>query len=394
MRDLILYMHGGSGNRGCEAIVRSTLKILNEEEGSATIQSYAIDEDYSVHLDEICKIVSGKISTRRNSLLDLVTRSINRIFPSGVGLYYLRCSPFYRKKYANTIALSIGGDHYCVEGSLKYLALHNRRVRKSGGISVLWGCTVEPNFLLPKVIHDLKQYDVITARENITYQALKNAGVENVYLYPDPAFSLPRKQSEISNKLMKGSVIGINISPHALRYSKDSEMVIKNYVNTIKWIINNTEMSVLLIPHVMKPNNNDLDALMKLKSEIPYSDRISIVPGEMNCMELKEVISKCSVFVGARTHSTIAAYSSCVPTLVLGYSIKAIGIARDIFSTDEGYVVQTQNLNEENQLCEAFINLYNKRDEIQKHLEYIMPSYIDRSKQAAEALNKWLAEKV
>jgi len=38
-----------------------------------------------------------------------------------------------------------------------------------------------------------------------------------------------------------------------------------------------------------------------------------------------------TLFAGARTHSTIAALSSGVPTLSFAYSIKAQGINRDIF---------------------------------------------------------------
>ena len=63
---------------------------------------------------------------------------------------------------------------------------------------------------------------------------------------------------------------------------------------------------------------------------------------DKNCMEIKGIISKCRFFIGARTHSTIAAYSTCVPTLAVGYSIKARGIARDIFGTEDNYVVPVQ----------------------------------------------------
>jgi polysaccharide pyruvyl transferase WcaK-like protein len=46
---------------------------------------------------------------------------------------------------------------------------------------------------------------------------------------------------------------------------------------------------------------------------------------------MKWIIAQCSVFAGARTHSTIAALSSGVPTLSIGYSLKARGINRDIY---------------------------------------------------------------
>ena len=55
-------------------------------------------------------------------------------------------------------------------------------------------------------------------------------------------------------------------------------------------------------------------------------------------MELKGFIARCRFFVGARTHATIAAYSSCIPTFSVGYSIKAKGIAQDIFGTYKNYV--------------------------------------------------------
>jgi len=42
-----------------------------------------------------------------------------------------------------------------------------------------------------------------------------------------------------------------------------------------------------------------------------------------------------TLFAGSRTHSTIAALSSGVPTLSFAYSIKAQGINRDIFDHTE-----------------------------------------------------------
>ena len=63
------------------------------------------------------------------------------------------------------------------------------------------------------------------------------------------------------------------------------------------------------------------------------------------------------MFIGARTHATIAAYSPR-PTLVVGYSIKARGIAKDLFGTDEGYVLPVQALAQKEDLVNAFDWLY------------------------------------
>ena len=75
---------------------------------------------------------------------------------------------------------------------------------------------------------------------------------------------------------------------------------------------------------------------------------------DMSCEQLKGYIAKCRFFIGARTHSTIAAYSSCVPTLVVGYSVKAIGIARDLFGIEDNYVISVQSLEKEEDVLNHF----------------------------------------
>ncbi|MBO5622010.1 MAG: polysaccharide pyruvyl transferase family protein, partial [Butyrivibrio sp.] len=61
-----------------------------------------------------------------------------------------------------------------------------------------------------------------------------------------------------------------------------------------------------------------------------------------------------SFFVGARTHSTIAAYSSNVPTLVIGYSVKSRGIATDLFGDYTHYVLPVQEISEPDEMIRAY----------------------------------------
>ena len=106
-----------------------------------------------------------------------------------------------------------------------------------------------------------------------------------------------------------------------------------------------------------------------------------------NCMQLKGFISRCRFFIGARTHATIAAYSTGVPTLVLGYSVKSRGIARDLFGTDENYVVPVQTLTRPNQIQQAFCWLEEHEEEIRARLEQRMPDYIQAACALKEAIN-------
>ena len=103
-----------------------------------------------------------------------------------------------------------------------------------------------------------------------------------------------------------------------------------------------------------------------------------------NCMELKGYISRCRLFIGARTHATIAAYSSGIPTLVIGYSVKAKGIAKDIFGTYENYVLPVQSLKKEDDLIKAYEWLLNNEKQIRTYLEDFMPGYCKKSLDAGK----------
>ena len=109
---------------------------------------------------------------------------------------------------------------------------------------------------------------------------------------------------------------------------------------------------------------------------------------DMPCQKLKYIISQCRAFIGARTHATIAAYSSCVPTLVVGYSVKARGIAKDLFGTEKHYVLPVQMLENPEELIRAYNWMMDREQKIKNRLEEIMPEYCARAKAAGEEIRK------
>lgn len=96
------------------------------------------------------------------------------------------------------------------------------------------------------------------------------------------------------------------------------------------------------------------------------------------------------MFIGARTHSTIAAYSHCVPTLVLGYSVKSRRIAKDLFGTEENYVLPVQKLVNTDELVNGFKWLLSNESTIKQHLLDIMPEYIKKAYRAKESFESLL----
>jgi KaiC/GvpD/RAD55 family RecA-like ATPase len=113
---------------------------------------------------------------------------------------------------------------------------------------------------------------------------------------------------------------------------------------------------------------------------------------EGNAVDIKGYIAKCRFFVAARTHASIAAYSNCIPTLVVGYSVKSTGIAKDLFGTDEGYVIPVQNLTDREALVKAFKGIMENEDSIRAGLTEIMPGYIEQARAVGKEIRALLGE--
>lgn len=345
--DCVLYMHSGSGNHGCEAIVRTTAALLGGPE-KVNLWSLAPDEDSLYGASRCFSRVVASEELRRFSpgyFEALIRRRL-------LGQSEANMDVFLREQFAGNIALSVGGDNYCYRWSAQQAVSLNRKIRKHCAASVLWACSVDPEAITDEVRADLAGYDLIMAREPITYALLKEIN-PNTIRVSDPAFTLERIDLPLPRGFVEGNTVGINVSPLIMQYGTEENLILKNYENAIRYILEQTDMNVCLIPHVVWEGNDDRVPLQELQKRFPQSDRICMV-SDASCCVLKGYIARCRFFVGARTHATIAAYSSGVPTLVTGYSVKARGIARDLFGTDENYVLPVQTLQTENDLLDAF----------------------------------------
>ena len=144
-------------------------------------------------------------------------------------------------------------------------------------------------------------------------------------------------------------------------------------------------MQVALIPHVVWSHNDDRKPLSQLYEMFKDTGRVVMIE-DHNAEELKGYIARCRFMVVARTHASIAAYSTQVPTLVVGYSVKARGIAKDIFGTEENYVIPVQSLKTDDELVKGFCWLMAHEADIKEHYAEVMPEYVNRVYQIKDIL--------
>ncbi len=392
-KETILYAHDSAYNHGCEAIVRSTVDLLSLDKEKTILFSNNIQGDLDFKLNDIIKIKPvNETPVDPNSPLGITYRLRSRLYKEREKMYHRF---FGEKKYEylynqGDVALSIGGDNYCYPSGLEALGLRNYWLNKKGTPTILWGATLSERFMTPDVIEDLNRYSLICVRESNSSLLLKKYSIKTPIIFaPDPAFALKTQETNWDNE--QKNVIGINISPYVFDCSENN-LGFKNYVSLIKWILTETDFAVALIPHVVFPviRNNDMLFAEKLKECFAEEQRVFIVGDMYNCCQIKSLISKCRLFIGARTHSTIAAYSTCVPTLVAGYSEKSIGIAKDLFGTADGYVCSLQNMLEEDQLLNNFKNLLNNEKSERAFLKERIPEYVAKHQQGVDAVKDFL----
>jgi polysaccharide pyruvyl transferase WcaK-like protein len=389
--DRPLFILAGNGpydNRGCEAIVRGTTKILRAHFKDPRFICLSHFQNEGQYQKQKAQEYNEDIEHLHSNLMS--KKKIIRNFwkPSCLGYlydYFLRPERAKYRIYEQILphldyaaaVLSVGGDNYSLDYGMPRLFTDlDDVVIEKGKPLVLWGASVGPFSAMPDyerfMAEHLKKTTGIFARESATINYLNIIGVkENIHAVADPAFVMDAVKPEgIGDKIPIGEeMIGINLSPLMAKYVTGGNLEKWSLIaaRIISHVAKATDRHICLIPHVTSPQSNDHAFMQKAIARINDSKRnITLIPPKYNAEETKWIISRMTVFAGARTHSTIAALSSGVPTLSFAYSIKAQGINRDIFNHTD-FCVEPTKLNQE-AVSSRIISMLEDNTVLRKHL--------------------------
>jgi colanic acid/amylovoran biosynthesis protein len=399
------------GNRGCEALVRSTLQLLKAEFGNVEVlvPSYRPDLDakqWPEAASEGCQFVRA---TPYPIGLKIWGR-LRKFMPAIKHLYLPDFSPptDIRADIKSCDAmLLIGGDNITLDYGIENLLFQIRFVQyaqRTGKKVMLWGASVGPFTAEPAiekfVASFLRSIDYVTVRETISHQYLASIGiVANAALAVDGAFVMspqPFDTTPFWPASPGNGVLGFNISPLIQKFrpaDEPPELLQREVADFIKTTLDSSDASILLVPHVDPldgaTNNSDSHYMRQIMTMVnDTTGRLSIAPGNLNAAQLKYVLSQCTYFIGARTHATIAALSCLVPTVSIAYSIKAKGLNRDLFG-DEKMVLETPDVNRES-LIEHFRLLTEGSAAIGDTLKVRIPLWREKAAISSHAIAKCL----
>lgn len=410
-----LFILAGNGpyeNLGCEAIVRGTIKILREHYRDPRFICMSIfqsDGQFQEQCQQESDPAISHLSARTLSKKRIIRNFWKPEIWEGAGRYILD-----RKSYASWIfkdlsphlgeaaaILSIGGDNYSLDYGLptQFIGLDNFVLARDRPLAI-WGASVGPFNAIPdyeKFMGDhLRKITGIFARESATIEYLEKIGVvDNIYPVADPAFLMdPVKPEGIEDIGIEENAIGLNLSPLMAKFVTrgDLEAWAKLAASLISGISQATELPIYLIPHVTTSSSDDHAFLQRAASLIQGKrESITVLPSNFSAAEIKWIIGRMACFAGARTHATIAALSSGVPTLSFAYSIKAKGINLDIFGHNR-YSLDPSDLQPET-VSKKITSIMNDEVGIREELGDRIPVIQRMALQAGDGLKKIIETK-
>lgn len=373
-----------NSNHGCMALLYSLIHILSKIELEENEEFEYIVFDWKYNEDKI---------TMMSNVLDIERSKV------GYAPYVLMLDPIRRmyhikdylrmkkeiKKCDCIIDVTEGDSFSDIYGDAWFVGRTRVKllIEKMGIPLILAPQTYGP-YLTEKNIslaaESIKHAHTVMTRDKQSQEFVKKiAGVDATYT-TDLAFALPCREYDIekSDKIK----IGINAS-NLLYFSyemKDRKFNLSveydNYLEgLLDMIYELDKYQVYFISHV----DGDYEVHKILKEKYPQS---ILVPIFRNPVEAKSCISKMDIFIGARMHGTIAAFTSGVACIPTAYSPKFAGLfksvgydvlvdlanmtTREAVNRTKEYIEEYDNLKEQINIC-----LVNNSDVIQSTYKYL-----------------------
>jgi colanic acid/amylovoran biosynthesis protein len=385
-------------NRGCEAIVRSTVALLKDQFGDVEVLVPSVDiardsAQWPDAAEHGVRFVRAYLPPPTRYWVQLQSLPLPLIKRAG----WPFPMPRWLRRQLETVdaVLAVGGDNYSLDYRLPTPIMSvDSWAMDMGRPVMLWGASVgpferEPEFVEPVTRHLARMHFVATGESMSHDYLVHKLGLRNVIRMAEPSFMLGKEPVDLVPfwPSGEGHVLGLNVSRMLERHKRRDKDVHAELEAFIRHAVNEHRLGVLLIPHAdpLREDTHGGDARYMaplLDRLADLGDAVKMMPNTFNAAQTKYVISYLRFFIGARAHAVIAALSSGVPTVSIAYSVKACGINRDMFGSQET-VLQARNLSARS-LGESLERLLQREDALRGLLEQRLTEW-QRAARAATA---------
>ena len=334
-----------NGNRGCVALTVSTLFLLDEILKEKNI-------DYSITLTDsqcargihIYPISEAQLKFKSSiNIIPATTRSRARIWMERI-LSRDQYKDAQKALENSDYIFDIGqGDSFAdIYGAIRFAdidKIHRFAIKNNKPFCFL-PQTIGPfknDAILKKARRSIEKAAMVMVRDKQSCDYVKKISPKQECLseYIDLAFFLPYTRIKFDQNYIH---VGLNISALLWNggYTQNNQFGLNiDYQHTVRSIIeffiSIPNVKVHLIPHVVlqeRSIENDYGVSFDLYREY-NSPNLVLSDFFLGPVEAKNYISGMDFFMGARMHSTIAAFSSCTPVVPMAYSRKFNGLFAD-----------------------------------------------------------------
>jgi colanic acid/amylovoran biosynthesis protein WcaK/AmsJ len=249
----------------------------------------------------------------------------------------------------------------------------------------------------------------VTVRESASYQylteelRLREVPVEQA---ADTAFLLEPASAERVAELRRSygldddrECVACSVSQGIARYaSHDQQRHVEVWKQLIDRITGDGRRQVVIIPHVQEriESNDDRVLAQKVLDALGRPPGVVAAAGDHSAAEYKGLVATCDFAIAERMHAAIAGLSSAVPTLTIGYSIKAEGIVADVLGSEaevKQWLVPFPRFVETGQATALFDQGWQRRHEMAQRLAERLPEVKQDAEQNFTVLADLLAAK-
>ena len=244
----------------------------------------------------------------------------------------------------------------------------------------------------------INKVDLVTLREDISFEYLKKIGVNKppMYVTADLAFALQPAPLERAKEILLSEgidesekpLIGMSLSRVISRWAfpelQDSEEKYRKYLTImaqmVDYLAEELSATVISIPQVIGPSeeNDDRNTAKDIYQMAKKKDKIKLITNEYTPEELRAITGQFDLFVGARTHSVISAAMMCTPFVAIEYeSHKTRGIIGKMLDCEE-FVYDIRTLDFDT-LISKIKDVWLNREKIKEELKFKIEGMEERT---------------
>lgn len=393
-------------NHGVEALVVSTIAQLRERIPGVrfTVLDRAPDYDTSRMRDADVKFVHDY--TIRPLYAGRLRKLLTRAVPSLDRDAQLAANEL---RSASCVIAS-GGDVFCSEYGHRSLLSHLQPLsiaHQAGVPFIIHSQSIGPftNDADRAVFTALaREAHAVSVRETASFRYITEdlkLPADRCHLVADPAFLLGQPDKAEGDALfahhraVEGRpTVALSTSQAICHWMKsDADRHIETWLEVIRWLRTELDANIILIPHVQETSDRNDDRVLAtaLQRRLGHDPCVRLAGGDFSAGDYKAIISRCDFVVAERMHAAIAGLSTGVPTLVIGYSIKAEGILTDLLGaslTKERALISVQDFLAPGAGLAQVQAMWAGRQSIAEALAANLPATRERSRKAHYLIQK------